>query len=120
MMRSVLFVLSFLCAVVFTGCATHQINHHQLSALNKNMPREDVLKRFEKAPIATGEVSINGRTILFDRFLMNNGVQSDWYFLAYETNRLLYWGYASEFRKLSDLFLNQVIDEGMRVTVPKK
>ncbi len=40
---------------------------------------------------------------------MNNGLQTDLYLLAYENNRLLYWGYVSEFRRSQDTDLNTAL-----------
>lgn len=105
-------------AFLLSACVTNQISHYQLSHLNKNMSRLEVNKKFEKPPTASADVSVNGRNFLFDRYPMNNGVQIDWYFLAFEADRLVYWGYASEFRKLNDDTLAKAIDEGMRLTQP--
>lgn len=118
-MRTIRLFVIVVFSFFLIACATNQINHHQLSFLNKNMPRDEVIRRFERTPAASGEVNTKGRNILFDRYAMNNGIQIDWYFLAYESNRLLYWGYASEFRKHGDPVLNEAIEQGMFVGMSK-
>lgn len=119
-MKRLIFIVTITVAVLLAACATNQISHYQLSFLNKSMLRDEVLSKFEKAPSASGNVFVNGRRIHFDRYRMNNGVYSDWYFLAFESDRLLYWGYAAEFRRLADPVLSQAIDEGIKVTEPVK
>lgn len=61
-----------------------------------------------------------GRTFEFHRFQMNNGVQSDLYLLAYERNRLTYWGYVPEFRRLNDAELNAALTNVMPQIVPPR
>jgi hypothetical protein len=35
-------------------------------------------------------------------YRLNNGMQTDPYYLAYERQRLVYWGYLNEFRRQQD------------------
>lgn len=120
MIKKLTAIATLLLTVFISACNTNQINHYQLSELNKGMSRMEVVAKFQKSAYASVEVQIDGRKIAFDRYSMNNGMQTDWYFLAFEAERLIYWGYASEFRKLNDATLIKAIDEGMRLTLPSR
>ena len=100
-----------LAAIVFTllGCVGPQIYHGQLSALDKGMSPESVSTRFQQSALSVHTGTSGGRSFDFHRFNMNNGLQTDLYLLAYENNRLLYWGYVSEFRRLQDVDLNAAL-----------
>jgi hypothetical protein len=93
------------------GCAGPQIHHAQLSALDKGMSPDAVSSRFQQPPLSVHTGSGGGRSFEFHRFRMNNGVQTDLYLLAYEKNRLVYWGYVSEFRRLPDNDLNSALGD---------
>ena len=97
------------CVAVLTGCAGPQIYHAQLAALDKGMLPEAVTTRLQQSPLSVHTSTGGGRSFEFHRFRMNNGLQTDLYLLAYEKNRLLYWGYVSEFRRLSDNDLNAAL-----------
>ena len=91
------------------GCAGPQIHHAQLSALDKGMSQEAVVSRLQQPPLSVHSGNGGGRAFEFHRFRMNNGLQTDLYLLAYEKNRLVYWGYVSEFRRLPDADLNAAL-----------
>lgn len=95
--------------VALIGCAGPQIHHSQLSILDKGMSPEAVNVRFQQPPLSMHTGSVGGRSFDFHRFRMNNGLQTDLYLLAYENNRLLYWGYVSEFRRSQDADLNTAL-----------
>lgn len=95
--------------VLLSACAGPQIYHGQLSALDKGMSPEAVHTRFQQPPLSMLTGIGGGRAFEFHRFRMNNGLQTDLYLLAYEKNRLLYWGYVSEFRRLQDADLNAAL-----------
>jgi hypothetical protein len=97
-----------LVAIVLTllGCAVPQIHYGQLSALDKGMSPEAVNSRFQQPPLSVHTGTSGSRSFDFHKFRMNNGMQTDLYLLAYEENRLLYWGYISEFRRKQDADLN--------------
>jgi hypothetical protein len=120
MIKKLAVITSLLLTFFVSACTTNNINHFQLAVLDKGMVRAEVAAKLKKPVYASAVVQTDGRSITFDRYAMNNGVQTDWYFLAFEKERLIYWGYASEFRKLSDATLNKAIDEGMRATTPSR
>lgn len=103
MARALLTVAS---AAVLAACAGPQIHHSQLSMLDKGLPPARVTSLLQQEPLSRHIVKGGQRTFEFHRFRMNNGLQVDPYFLAYEQDRLLYWGYVSEFRRLPDRDLN--------------
>lgn len=99
------------CAAValLSACAGPQIHYAQLSALDKGMSTEAVTARFQQPPLSVHTGVGGGRAFDFYRYTMNNGLQADLYLLAYEGNRLLYWGYVSEFRRQQDADLNAAL-----------
>lgn len=96
-------------AVLLGACAGPQIHYGQLSALDKGVSPEAVATRFQQSPLSVHTGIGGGRSFDFHRFKMNNGLQTDLYLLAYEKNRLIYWGYVSEFRRLQDADLNAAL-----------
>jgi hypothetical protein len=97
--------------VLLCACAGPQIHHRQLSALDKGMSKEAVTVRLQQPPLSVHSGIGGGRTFEFHRFRMNNGVQADLYLLAFEQNRLLYWGYVAEFRRLQEPALNAALTD---------
>lgn len=91
------------------GCAGPQISHTQLSGLDKGMAIDKVNTRLQQQPLSTHTGIAGDRTFVFHRFNLNNGMQSDLYLLAYEQDRLLYWGYVSEFRRQPDAAMNAAL-----------
>lgn len=96
--------------VALIGCAGPQIHHRQLSILDKGMSSETVNTRFRQSPISVHTSIGGGRSFDFHRFKINNGSETDLYLLAYEKDRLVYWGYISEFRRLQDTDLNTALN----------
>ena len=106
--------------LLLAACAGPQIYYGQLAGLDKGMSQEQVNARLKQQPLSVHPASAGGRTFEFHRFQMNNGVQSDLYLLAYERNRLTYWGYVPEFRRLNDAELNAALTSVMPQIVPPK
>ena len=88
--------------LALAGCASPQIYHRQLSLLDKGLSPERAHALLEQGPMSIQEGRSGGRTLEFHRYLLNNGVQLDTYFLAFEQRRLVYWGFGSEFRRQPD------------------
>lgn len=98
-----------LAAALVAGCAGPQIYHGQLSTLDKGLSPDTVQARLKLPPLSVHTAKAAGRTFDFHRFRMNNGMQVDLYLLAYEGDRLVYWGYVPEFRRLQDRPLNEAL-----------
>jgi hypothetical protein len=92
--------LSALC--VLAACAGPQIFHGQLSSLDKGLSMLEVEGRLTQAPLARHTVTAGGRMFDVHAYRLNNGMQVDPYYLAYERHRLVYWGYLNEFRRQPD------------------
>lgn len=104
--------ISFLASaalVLLSACGGPQIGHGQLSTLDKGMSPETVIARFHQPPVSVHSGVGGGRTFAFHQYKMNNGMHGDLYLLAYERNRLVYWGYISEFRRQQDADLNSAL-----------
>lgn len=99
--------------VALLGCVGPQIHHGQLSVLDKDMSPEAVNTRFQQSPLSVHTRTGGNRSFDFHRFRMYNGQKTDLYLLAYEKNRLLYWGYVSEFRRLQDADLNSALSSAL-------
>ncbi len=95
--------------VLLSACGGPQIGHGQLSALDKGMSPETVTARFQQPAVSVHTGVGGGRTFDFHRYKMHNGMHADLYLLAYERNRLVYWGYISEFRRQQDADLNSAL-----------
>lgn len=106
--------LPLVLAVALASCAGPQIFHPQLSSLDKGMAPSEVMARLQQPPLSTHSATAGGRDFEFQRYRMNNGVHTDLYLLAYERGRLLFWGYVSEFRRLSDADLNRALNMALR------
>jgi hypothetical protein len=99
-------VLSF----ALSACVGPVINQFQLTRLDKGLSAVDVQGRLEQAPRGVVAANMGGRNFEVSRYLFNNGMQHDLYYLAYEDAKLVYWGYVSDFRRHPDKLLGQVID----------
>jgi hypothetical protein len=73
-----------------------------LAALDKGQAPADVVARLQLAPTAVHDVQADGRSFQFYQYRMNNGVQTDHYLIAFDSGKLVYWGYLDEFRKQAD------------------
>ncbi|MCB4809743.1 hypothetical protein LG204_00250 [Methylovorus menthalis] len=104
--------LRLLVAVIILGlcgCIGPQLYHQQLSFLNKGMSPTTTIDQLKQSPRYTQLVDLNGRSILFHQYLLNSGVQIDQYFLAFENNQLIYWGFITEFRRQPDQTLSEAL-----------
>ncbi len=101
---------ALLLTLTLSACVS-QIMQSQLSQLDKGISSSETASRLKSTPLASETITLDARTFVFQRYQLNNGVQSDTYLLAFEDGRLLYWGYPSEFRRLSDVTLNQALTQ---------
>lgn len=100
--------------LLIASCVGPQLFHPQLSALDKGLSQTEVINRLKLPPISAHTASVAGRTIEFHKYHLNNGIQSDLYLLAYEKERLLFWGYVNEFRRQPDAELNTALSIALR------
>jgi len=107
-----------LCVALLTsGCLT-TISHYQLSQFNRGMSAPEVTEKLKKPPLISIPVAVDGRSFVFDRYFLNNGMGADIYYLAYEKNGLVFWGYVSEFRRHPDATLGRAVDKAIQVPTP--
>jgi hypothetical protein len=100
---------SLLTLSLLAACAGPQIYQGQLSTLDKGLSTLEVETRLTQLPMATHSVEIRGRVFAIHAYRLNNGMQIDPYYLAYERQRLVYWGYLSEFRRQPDSALADAV-----------
>lgn len=100
--------------LLLSACAGPQIFHPQLSTLDKGLTKTQAVSRLGLPPLSTHAASSGRRTFEFDRYRMNNGINSDLYLLAYERERLVYWGYVYEFRRQPDADLGLALNIVLR------
>lgn len=96
-----------LAAVVVAGlmlvaCAGPQIHHGQLSLLDKGLSPPQVEAKLAGPSLARESVTVGARVFDIHAYRLYNGMFTDAYYLAYEHQRLAYWGYLSEFRRQPD------------------
>ena len=103
--------LSLVFALALASCAGPQIHHGQLALLDKGMQASQVMSKLQLEPLSRHAAAADGRQFDFHRYQLNNGLQQDVYFLAYEDQRLAYWGYISEFRRHQDRSLASALDK---------
>ena len=101
---------AMLLVVLLASCAAPQIYHGQLGLLDKGLPPSEVISKLQLEPLARQTDSSTGRMFEFYEYRLNNGIQHDVYFLAFEDQRLVYWGYISEFRRQPDRSLAKALD----------
>lgn len=104
-------LLAALALCALAACAGPQLFHSQLAALDKGMSPAEAVARLKLAPLGTDEAGAGGRSFVFHRYQLHNGLQSDVYLLAYERDRLVYWGYVAEFRRQPDRDLSAALTE---------
>lgn len=88
--------------LLLTACVGPQIFHTQLSSLDLGLSPAQVETRLAGPALARESVTVGTRVFDIHAYRLNNGMQTDPYYLAYESQRLAYWGYLSEFRRQSD------------------
>jgi len=96
-------------SIMMASCMMPQLYYQQLSNLDKGMPPEQTISRLKLSPLSVHAMTVGNRTFEFHKYLLNNGVGSDVYYLAFEQQRLIYWGYINEFRRQPDRDLNQAL-----------
>lgn len=96
--------------LVLVACAVPQLFHRQLVSLNLGMEPALTIQKLGLPPLEARTVKIDGKEYLFHRYNLNNGVNSDTYFLAFENVHLRYWGYIDDFKRHPDSRLNRAID----------
>ena len=100
-----------MCLLLLAACAGPQIHQGQLSLLDKGLSKLEVEARLTQPPLATHRVDLGARAFEIHAFRLNNGLQTDPYYLAYEQQRLVYWGYLSEFRRQPDRVLADAVSQ---------
>ena len=98
-------IVSLLMGALLCACAAPQIHRGQLAALDKGMSPTEVVARLKLEPTAVHQASADNRNFEFYQYLINNGVQTDRYLIAFEGGKLVYWGYLDELRKHPDAAL---------------
>ncbi|WP_372717586.1 hypothetical protein [Immundisolibacter sp.] len=96
--------------LLLSGCVGPQIAHPQLSVLDKGLSKAEAVSRLGLPPLSTHAASVTSRTFDFHRYRLNNGMFAELYLLAYEREKLIFWGYISEFRRQPDTGLNLALD----------
>lgn len=96
---------------LLAGCAGPQLFQGQLSSLDKGLSTMEVETRLTQPPMATHRVELGARVFDIHAYRLNNGLQTDPYYLAYERQRLVYWGYLNEFRRQPDRDLAQAVGQ---------
>jgi hypothetical protein len=91
--------------LVLAGCATvPSIDHRQLALLEKGQSPDQVVAVLKQPPLAQRVLppGLSGRRFSFMEYRVRTGDFVDVYFIAFERDRLVYWGYAMEFRRQPD------------------
>lgn len=101
------------CALLLTGCALPQIHHTQLIGLNLGMTPVESERTLKLPPVASYSTAVDGVPYTFQRYNMNNGMELNIYLIAFEDNRLKYWGYIEDFRRHPDKRLVRALDNVM-------
>jgi hypothetical protein len=96
---------------LLAACAGPQIFQGQLSSLDKGLSTPEVETRLTQPPLATHRVELGARVFDIHAYRLNNGLQVDPYYLAYERQRLVYWGYMNEFRRQQDRDLAEAVGQ---------
>jgi len=102
-------VLATVLILGLSSCIGPQLYHQQLSLLNKGMSPSNTIDQLKLPPRTTQQVDYKGRSFIFHQYLLNSGVQIDQYFLAFENDRLIYWGFITEFRRQPDQALSEAL-----------
>ncbi|MEW6563129.1 MAG: hypothetical protein AB1400_07855 [Pseudomonadota bacterium] len=101
------------CALLLTACALPQIHHNQLVGLNLGMTPVESERTLQLAPLSSYPTAVEGVSYTFQRYNLNNGMELSLYLLAFEDNKLKYWGYIEDFRRHPDKRLVRALDNVM-------
>lgn len=111
-MRSATCIAYWLLLLGVTACAPlPQIHQDQLIHLDKGLAPSQVVGRLGLAPLNEHRAHVRGREFVFHQYRINNGMHSSHYLVAFEGQRLVYWGYLDEFRRQPDGALSQAVGE---------
>ncbi len=75
--------------------------------LEKGQSTTEVVQRLGVPPLTEHRAEVDGRRFLFYQYRMNNGLHVSHYLVAFEGQRLAYWGYLDEFRRQPDETLSR-------------
>jgi hypothetical protein len=98
-------------ALSMISCASIAISHHQLGILNKGMSLAEIEQKLKPGPINTVRSIEQGRSFTFQSYRLLHGDVGSWYLLAFEADKLIYWGEIHEFRRQSDVALSNAINK---------
>lgn len=107
-------------AFLLSACAAPQIYHGQLQLLDKGMSQTEVVDKLKLAPIAIHRQQTDGRQFELYQYLMNSGVQTSPYLVAFENGKLIYWGYLDEFRRQPDAALSRAAGSISQAVLPAR
>lgn len=95
-------ILSLAAVAALCACGVPQIHQSQLASLDKGLTPTEVVALLKLPPAGVLHTVADGRAFKFYQYRMNNGLQTDRYLIAFEGDKLVYWGYLDEFRKHPD------------------
>ncbi len=105
-------LLSLLCFLLVSCVGVkneYMISNGSLSSLTKGVSPIVAQAKVEAKPaLVYKSKKVPGYSV--QKFVISNGIQVDPYYLTYKNNRLEYWGYAHEHKRILGS-LNRVIDE---------
>jgi hypothetical protein len=105
-------------ALISACVMTPRIHYFQLSALDKGISSSEAQSRLQQPALSIHTVEVSGRTFEFHRYLLNSGMGSGLYFLAFEQNQLIYWGFISEFQRQPDQDLKAALNTLLKNKAP--
>ncbi len=101
--------LLLLVCLTLSACAVAQIHHRQLASLDKGLGMAQAVTILGQQPAAVYQTSVDNVAYTFQRYSLNNGLNSDLYLLCYQGEQLVYWGYIDEFRRHPDTRINRAL-----------
>jgi hypothetical protein len=114
-LAAVTLLLLAACAVV------PSLDPRQLSALDKGMAPQQAVAALNQPPLAQRTLPplANGRQFTILEYRVRTGDVVDLYYLAFERDRLLYWGYPMEFRRQADRELAEALNQALGPPQPR-
>jgi hypothetical protein len=119
--RALVRAAASLALLALAACNTvPQLQHHQLSLLDKGITPAQSVERLRLQPLSVHSVGVGVRSFEIHRYLLNSGMNVDAYYLAFDNQQLLFWGYLSEFRRQGDRDLNLALNQVVGAPVPPR
>ena len=108
-------------SAVLIACVPTSVSVGELAVLRKGMEPSEVSSALkDKEPQFSLPMVIDGQAYRVDAYILSAGGYRSDYFLAYDEDRLMFWGYPHEFARSKNELINRMGRKGVEALEEKQ